>query len=217
MFCGAPFISPLSGWSACAWSARKFRGDSTILPVLHLLTGIGLILAVSLRDPLRDTLEFRKFAWGVALGCAMLLLPLLRVFHYQRFSRWTYTPLLAALALFMLLMVRGSGPTGSDAQSESRPVSACGADQDFDRLFPRRIFRAQVGMAARPADAPLPMAESAAALAGAAGDAGHRDSAGHVFPAEGPRAGTHHRISFPADVRDRPQIAPAWLCWASRS
>jgi len=104
-----------------AWSARKFRGDSTILPVLHLLTGIGLILAVSLRDPLRDTLEFRKFAWGVALGCSMLLLPLLRVLHYQRFSRWTYTPLLAALALFVLLMVRGSGPTGSDARVNLGP------------------------------------------------------------------------------------------------
>ena len=58
----------------------KVRGDSTILPVLHLLTGIGLILAVSLRDPLRDTLEFRKFAWGSRVGMLpMLLLPLLRV------------------------------------------------------------------------------------------------------------------------------------------
>jgi cell division protein FtsI/penicillin-binding protein 2/cell division protein FtsW (lipid II flippase) len=104
-----------------AWSARRFRGDATILPALHLLTGIGLILAVSLRDPLRDTLEFRKFAWGVALGCSMLLLPLLRVFHYQRFSRWIYTPLLAALTLFVLLIVRGSGPTGSDARVNLGP------------------------------------------------------------------------------------------------
>lgn len=104
-----------------AWSARQFRGDSAILPVLHLLTGAGLILAVSLRDPLRDTLEFRKFAWGVALGCSMLLLPLLRVFHYRRFSRWTYTPLLAALALFVLLFARGSGPTGSDARVNLGP------------------------------------------------------------------------------------------------
>ena len=104
-----------------AWSARRFRGDSTILPALHLLTGIGLILAVSLRDPLRDTLEFRKFAWGVALGCAMLLLPLLRLFHYQRLSRWIYTPLLTAVALFVLLMVRGSGPTGSDARVNLGP------------------------------------------------------------------------------------------------
>ena len=56
---------------------------------------------VSLRDPLRDTLEFKKFAWGVLLGCATLLLPLLRPFQYRSFSRWVYTPLIAALALFL--------------------------------------------------------------------------------------------------------------------
>src|ERR1700685_4566446 len=47
-----------------AWSVRRRlagnHGDSAILPALHLLSGIGLILMVSLRDPLRDTLEFRK-------------------------------------------------------------------------------------------------------------------------------------------------------------
>ncbi|HLJ14008.1 MAG TPA: FtsW/RodA/SpoVE family cell cycle protein [Bryobacteraceae bacterium] len=103
------------------WRSRQFHGDAAILPALQMLTGIGLILAVSLRDPLRDTLEFRKFAWGAALGCCLLLLPLLRVFHYQRFSRWTYTPLLAAFALFLLLLLRGTGPTGSDARVNLGP------------------------------------------------------------------------------------------------
>ena len=55
------------------WRWSAFRGDFAMLPAIHLLTGIGLILAVSLRDPLRDTLEFSKFAWGVALGCLVLL------------------------------------------------------------------------------------------------------------------------------------------------
>ena len=50
---------------------------------------------VSLRDPLRDTLEFSKFAWGVALGCLVLPLPSLRVFNYRRLSDWCYTPLFA--------------------------------------------------------------------------------------------------------------------------
>ena len=103
------------------WTWRRFRGDPAILPALHLLTGIGLMLAVSLRDPLRDTLEFRKFAWGVALGCALLLLPLLRFFHPQNFAGLTYTPLFAALALFVLLLVRGTGPTGSDAKVNLGP------------------------------------------------------------------------------------------------
>ncbi len=104
-----------------AWRWRRFRGDATILPALHVLTAFGFILMVSLRDPLRDTLEFRKFAWGVLLGCAMLLLPLLRAFQYRNFSRWTYTPLLAALGLFLALLKFGSGPTGSDAKVNLGP------------------------------------------------------------------------------------------------
>jgi cell division protein FtsI/penicillin-binding protein 2/cell division protein FtsW (lipid II flippase) len=103
------------------WRRRRFRGDPAILPALQLLTGIGLTLAVSLRDPLRDTLEFRKFAWGAALGCCLLLLPLLRLFQYQRYARWTYTPLLAAFGLFVLLLAAGSGPTGSDAKVNLGP------------------------------------------------------------------------------------------------
>ncbi|PYT26707.1 MAG: hypothetical protein DMG57_20705 [Acidobacteria bacterium] len=103
------------------WRRKMFRGDPAILPALHLLTGIGLILAVSLRDPLRDTLEFSKFAWGVALGCAALLLPLSRFFHDSRFSRWTYTPLLTSFLLFVLLLTFGSGPSGSDAKVNLGP------------------------------------------------------------------------------------------------
>ncbi|MDQ2946033.1 MAG: FtsW/RodA/SpoVE family cell cycle protein, partial [Acidobacteriota bacterium] len=104
-----------------AWRLRRFRGDPVILPAIHLLTGIGLILMVSIRDPLRDMLEFRKFAWGVSLGCAILLLPLLKSFQYRNFSRWIYTPLLAAFALFMALIAFGSGPTGSDAKVNLGP------------------------------------------------------------------------------------------------
>jgi cell division protein FtsW (lipid II flippase)/cell division protein FtsI/penicillin-binding protein 2 len=103
------------------WRRRGFRGDPGILPALHMLTGLGLILAVSLRDPLRDTLEFSRFAWGVALGCATLLMPLFRVFDYKRFSKRIYTPLLASLLLFVLLLTLGSGPTGSDSKVNLGP------------------------------------------------------------------------------------------------
>jgi cell division protein FtsW (lipid II flippase) len=103
------------------WRWSALRGDFSILPAIHLLTGIGLILAVSLRDPLRDTLEFSKFAWGVALGCLVLLLPSLRAFNYQRFSAWCYTPLFGALGLFALLMRFGSGPGGNDAKVNLGP------------------------------------------------------------------------------------------------
>lgn len=104
-----------------SWRRRGFHGDPTILPALHLLSGMGLILAVSLRDPLRDTLEFSKFSWGVALGCATLLLPLFRFFDYKRFAKWIYTPLLASFLLFVLLITLGSGPTGSDAKVNLGP------------------------------------------------------------------------------------------------
>ncbi len=103
------------------WRWSGLRSDFAILPAIHLLTGMGLILAVSLRDPLRDTLEFSKFAWGVALGCLVLLAPSLRPFRYQRFASWCYTPLFAALGLFVLLIRFGSGPTGNDAKVNLGP------------------------------------------------------------------------------------------------
>ncbi len=103
------------------WRLRRFRGDPVILPALQLLTGVGLILAVSLRDPLRDSLDFRKFAWGSAAGCLLLLLPLLRAFQVRHFSRWVYTPLLLSFLLFALLLAKGSGPTGSDAKVNLGP------------------------------------------------------------------------------------------------
>jgi cell division protein FtsW (lipid II flippase)/cell division protein FtsI/penicillin-binding protein 2 len=103
------------------WRWSAFRGDFAMLPAIHIITGLGLVLAVSLRDPLRDTLEFSKFAWGVALGCAVLLLPSLRILNYQRFANWCYTPLFGALGLFLLLLRVGSGPGGNDAKVNLGP------------------------------------------------------------------------------------------------
>ena len=51
------------------WSVRGFRGDQTFLPAILLLTGAGLILMISLRDPVRDNLLFVDFAQGVVGGC----------------------------------------------------------------------------------------------------------------------------------------------------
>jgi cell division protein FtsI/penicillin-binding protein 2/cell division protein FtsW (lipid II flippase) len=106
---------------ALIWSVGRFRGDRAFLPALHLLTGIGLALMASMRDPLRDTLEFHKFALGVFLGCLLLALPMLKVFDYRRLSGWCYTPLFGALALFGMLLVFGKGPTGNDAKVNLGP------------------------------------------------------------------------------------------------
>ena len=103
------------------WRLRRFRADGALLPAIQLLSGMGLMLMVSLRDPLRDTLEFRKFAWGCVVGCTLLLLPLFKLFDYRRLSRMIYTPLLLALGLFFALLRLGSGPTGSDAKVNLGP------------------------------------------------------------------------------------------------
>jgi cell division protein FtsI/penicillin-binding protein 2/cell division protein FtsW (lipid II flippase) len=103
------------------WRLAYFRGDRALLPALHLLSGIGFILMASMRDPLRDTLEFHKFALGVACGCVLLALAAFPFFDYRRLSDWCYTPLFAALALFGLLLRFGRGPAGNDAKVNLGP------------------------------------------------------------------------------------------------
>jgi cell division protein FtsI/penicillin-binding protein 2/cell division protein FtsW (lipid II flippase) len=101
---------------ALLWRLTGFRADAAFLPALQLLTGFGFLLMVSMRDPLRDTLEFHKFAIGVFLGSLLLALPAFRFFNYRRLSGWCYTPLFAALGLFGLLIAFGRGPAGNSAK-----------------------------------------------------------------------------------------------------
>ncbi len=97
------------------WRLRGFAGDNLMLPVVLALCGIGLILMISLRDPLRDTLMFTDFTQGVIAGCAALLL--FSIPNYERqFSRLSYVPLLGALLLAVALGLFGTGPGGSDAK-----------------------------------------------------------------------------------------------------
>ena len=90
---------------------------------------------VSLRDPLRDTLEFKKFAWGSAIGCLVLILPVFRAFQVRNFSRWVYTPVLLAFALFIALIVLGSGPTGSDAKVNLGPFQPVEVELSSGQVF----------------------------------------------------------------------------------
>ena len=97
------------------WGARKFQGDSALLPGLMLLTGTGLILMVSLRDPVRDSLIFVDFAQGAAAGCVVLALA--SAVDYERlFGKLSFVPLLGSFALSALLIVFGYGPGTSDAK-----------------------------------------------------------------------------------------------------
>ncbi len=97
------------------WSARAFEGDHLILPAILLLTGLGLNLMVSLRDPVRDSLLLVDFAQGVAAGC--VLLAIASAFDYERLlGKLSFVPLLASFALSALLIVFGYGPGSSDAK-----------------------------------------------------------------------------------------------------
>lgn len=113
----APFISPKNEPSAV---------DPFLLPVFHLLTGMGIALMVSLRDPLRQELLFVDFVGGVSMGALGLWL-----FSLVRFQKMfapffkkilslhpsnllrLWMPAAVALLLFILLAVAGHGPGGT--------------------------------------------------------------------------------------------------------
>jgi cell division protein FtsW (lipid II flippase) len=97
------------------WSLRGFDGDQTFLPALLALSGVGLVLMVSLRDPVRDNLLFVDFAQGAAAGA--LLLAALSGFDYERLTgKLAFVPLLGSFTLSVLLVLFGSGPGTSDAK-----------------------------------------------------------------------------------------------------
>lgn len=97
------------------WNLRGFQGDQMFLPALLALSGMGMILMVSLRDPVRDNLLFVDFAQGAAAGA--VLLAVLSGFNYQRLTgKLSFVPLLASFALSVLLVLFGSGPGTSDAK-----------------------------------------------------------------------------------------------------
>jgi cell division protein FtsW (lipid II flippase) len=95
---------------------RGFAGDQLLLPIALVLSGLGLLVMVSIRDPLRDMLLFRTFAQGVLGGMALLLAASLIDVQRSPLRRWTFAPLGVALLLSVLLILFGSGPSGSDAK-----------------------------------------------------------------------------------------------------
>ena len=110
------------------WRMAGFEGDRTFLPLLFLLCGLGFLMMVSLRDPLRDTLSLRDFSIGVVLGCFGLILaslsdrlPAIKTLKALAKKR-PGVPLAAALGLSILLVAFGSGPAGSDARVNLGPL-----------------------------------------------------------------------------------------------
>ena len=124
------------------WSLRGFRGDQMFLPALLLLSGIGLVLMVSLRDPVRDNLLFVDFAQGAAAGA--LLLAALSGLDYERLTgKLSFVPLLASFALSVLLVLFGTGPGTSDAKVNLFGFQPVEIIRVLLVLFPGGIFRAR--------------------------------------------------------------------------
>jgi len=97
------------------WNVRGFRGDQVLLPVVMALAGAGLILMVSLRDPVRDNLLFVDFAQGAVGGCVVLAA--LSGLDFERLlGKLTFVPLLASFLLSVALILFGHGPGSSDAK-----------------------------------------------------------------------------------------------------
>ena len=92
---------------------RRLSADPLLLPAVQLLCGLGLVAMIGLRDPIRDALILQPFAFGVAFGCVVAGIAWLSPVEKLRLQ---YAPLLAACLLSLLLVVFGSGPSGSDAK-----------------------------------------------------------------------------------------------------
>ena len=95
---------------------RRAAGDPWLLPIVHVLCGIGFVMMVSMRDPLRDPLLFVRFAEGTAAGCVLLAVASGIDFERSIVRRAAYLPLAGAIGLSLLLIGFGSGPGASDAK-----------------------------------------------------------------------------------------------------
>ena len=92
--------------------------DPFLLPLAALLSGIGLMMVYSVKDPYRDTFAFTGQAWGVAAyGIVALVVPLTRPFGRLTLRRYQYAYAGAAAILMALLASPlGHGPGGIHIQ-----------------------------------------------------------------------------------------------------
>ncbi len=88
-------------------------GDPLLLPIVQLLTGIGVMAMIALRDPLRDTLAAVTVVGGISAGCLVWSALSVIDFERPRLGREVLVPLSAAVTLAAALLLFGDGPTGS--------------------------------------------------------------------------------------------------------
>lgn len=91
-------------------------GDPLLLPAVHVLTGVGLMALIALRDPIRDTDAATGFVYGVALGALIYAVLSYVDLENPRLRHATLLPLGGAVALAIALVLFGSGPGESGAK-----------------------------------------------------------------------------------------------------
>ena len=117
-FWGGTAVFLLVFWLAHAILRKSApTADPFLLPFATLLSGLGLIMVTSVKDPYRDTFVFGSQVWGVALyGILALLVPLTRPFGRLPLRRYRYAYAGSAVFLMLLLLVFGHGPGGIHIQ-----------------------------------------------------------------------------------------------------
>ncbi|CEK12834.1 cell division protein FtsI/penicillin-binding protein 2 [Chthonomonas calidirosea] len=98
------------------WLRNRGRvfGDPFLVPLALLLSGFGVALLFSLRDPLRDSEDYLHHAYGIFLGVVLLVL-CARITPERRrqwLQRYRYLWGLGAALLLLLLWLFGRGPGG---------------------------------------------------------------------------------------------------------
>jgi len=103
------------------WRFKEFNGDPYILPVLMILTGLGLMMMFAIPDPLRDLLRGWDTVWAIGGGLVLLtILSLTDVQHwgydFSETGNRSFWWLGAAALMSLLLLTIGFGPEGSTAK-----------------------------------------------------------------------------------------------------
>ena len=103
----------LAVFLAPPWVRARTGGDSFLIPLCLLLTGLGVVLLFALKDPLRDGQAYENHLRGLAFGLLVLSFAArLTPFARQRIRNYQYVWVFAAGLLVAALMLFGTGPEG---------------------------------------------------------------------------------------------------------